>query len=724
MADKGVTDKDIVEVLKAAGVTPGGVPVASGSDAALVDALNAAGVDPAVVGVTREPRGYTEDEPADRAAMRTRGATKRTRPAAGKFPDDPEPEPPEEVKALAKRLGLVGQFTHGIPIAGPLIERGSAAIAAGLPPYQKDTTFGERFEGYSDQIKQANKWYDKENPISSGIAGFGGAVAGTVPLSMTRLGGLAMGTRGPSVGSRMWTGGIGGSGIGAFDAALRGENVGHGAMIGAIGGAGGPLVGEAFRGGTNLVSSYLWPRPGPLKDMTSGAVNKLTGAIEGETPASIQAAKDRMGPAGMLADVNTGMGDIAGGLAATSGGPHKQIVREAFRVRDAAASGRIDKAITDAAGPAIDDVAWAKLTTEARKQAADPLYDAFRAATIDPSSGKLQDLIPRLKGAGAFKLAEEHAAITGEPVNIKSLINGTKTNFPTAQSWDYVKRGLDQAIDIAYGAGNKTKARDLIKLKNELVGELDAASPVYRDARRAFADHSALLDQMQAGKDTFLGGRSGLSVNELREELKGLSMPELTARLIGLRAAAEETMGATFRGDTTLRNMLLAPNNQKKMELLLGKDKAKKLTEAMEQEKFLKDQSQTLIHGTQTTPKAEQVKSLQAPSSEPWGLNLTTPTTWVPPFVRRELLPSTIFDAWRGQKQGETFNQLARAVTTPAGPTMNDLIAAIQTEAARQAAVSQGGQAVGNLVAGAISGPGSVWARRKLSRENEPKKKQ
>lgn len=717
MADKTVTDADIAATLRAAGIDPGDASSRSLSTADDISAvLRAAGIDATVSdkGLTFKEGGFG-DTPEERAAIRTNRAVKKTTPPPG--PGFPEGEPTPEVREMAKRRGLTGQVISGMPIVGPVMDRVGAAGAAALQP----GPFGENYDENLNLTRAGDKLYAKENPLSSLTANVGGSLLGYGPLAATKLGGVLTGTTGPTLGSRLWTGTLGNAAIGTADAALRGDNPIHGGMIGAAGGFAGPLIGEAARGGTNLVASYLWPRTGVLKDMNTGAVNKLAGALDGETPASLVAARERMGPHGFLGDLNTGTTDVAGALADIPGA-HKAIVREAYRVRDKGARDRIEQAATAAAGPPVNLPQFERMTTEARKKASDPLYEKWRDTTIEPNED-LQALIPRLKSAGAFNKAEELAGITGDPVNIKWLYgDGSKANFPTAQSWDYVKRGLDASIDAAYSGGDNTKARALIKLKNELVGHLDDLSPVYKQARKTFAGHSSLLDQAQAGKDTFLGGRSGLSADELREELRGLSQPELAARIMGMRAAIKDTMGATFIGDTSMRNKFLAPNNVEKIELMLGKTKAEKLVKQMEQEKFLKEQSHNVSGNSQTTPKKERVNALGLNPMAEYNPNLVQPLSWLPPSWVEQMRPSNVIDAWRGQKHGSTLNQLAEAVTTPEGPKMNDLIAALVAEGQRAASRNARTGAAGNMLSGAISGPGSTTYRRRRALSDDERR--
>lgn len=713
VARTAYTDDDVTDTLRATGLAPSTAPVAPPATSDVLDTMKLLGLKPSP-NTPSAPPPATPDQyigPDGRPHITVRPRVDAVQgvsaPVSGPAPG---PDP------------LVSQVVQGMPIVGPLFNKGVAAANAGLqgilpagagaPPVA--ATFGDRYTANLDQLTQDQNTYAADNPVKSVVANLVGGGMMLGPLASTRLGGAALGTYGPSLGSRLLTGGLGGGAIGATDAALRGDSPGTGALLGAAGGVLGPLVGHAAQGATNWASNYLWPRVrGTLQRLNPVALNQLTAAFEGETPASLAAARARQGPAGFVGDLTTGGTDLLGGLADMPGA-QKGVVREAYRQRAAAQRDRVDQALTDAAGPKFDINSYEKYLTETRATMADPLYKQWRSMEVHPTQ-KLKDIIPRLEEAGAFSMAEKLSGITGEPIDKTFFTTGANKRFPTAQTWDYVKQGLDSRIDQAYTAGDKTLARALVRLKNEMVTEIEKtpAGAVWNQARSEFADRSEIIDQLKAGRDTFLGNRSGLTVDELREELRTLRGPELAARIQGARAAAAEAMGDTTRGDTTLRNRLLAPNNQDKMRLLLGDDKAEQLIRAMEQEKFLGDQGQNVVGGSQTTPKKERVNALLPPPAPEWNPNFTQPLSLIPPHLRDELRPSSIFNAWRGQRYGTAANQLAPVLTTPGGPRQDAIVRDIMAEAQRRAAVGAGANRAGNALAGIVAGPGTTTARRR-----------
>jgi hypothetical protein len=633
--------------------------------------------------------------------------------APGKIPQVQEGPvvPTQQEAALAQARGLPMQAVGALPLAGPAINATTAALQASTQP---GGSWYDRFTAQLDAQRRADQYFSEQNPATSALAQFGGSGAGYGALSLTGLGRLALGASSTLPwGTRIYTGAFGGGAIGGLDAALRGENPIQGAEIGAAGGVAGPILGGMARSGTNAVANYAWPRPGVLADVPRAGINLLTGAMEGETPATIAAARARMGTAGFFADLTPGTTDIAGGIADLPG-PGKAIVRGAYNDRAAAQGQRIDAALTNAMGPNFNVVDYQRFLTEARAAAADPLYEQWRSMQVHPTDA-LKTMIPRLDAAGAFDQAEKLAAINGDSINRNFFTTGPQKAYPTTQTWDYVKRALDSKIDQAYGANDKTTAASLIKLKNQMIGEIGNtnAGQIWNQARGEFADRSALIDQISAGRDTFIGGRSGLTPDEMAEELKGLSGPELMARIYGARTAAADAMGDTVNGDTTLRNKLLTTNNQQKLRMLLQDDqKSDSLISTLQSERYLGNQQQNVVGGSQTTPKKERTALFSPPQLPSWRLNLTEPMSLLPPSAQ----PHNVVQSIINDQYAKAAPALAPIMTTPQGPQMDALISSLMQERERMAAVNRYSSGGANLLSGLIAGPGQETYRERALR--------
>lgn len=587
---------------------------------------------------------------------------------------------------------FASSIISGMPIVGPLLDRATAATdIAGT-------------EG-------ANQQYAKDNPIKSTIGNLIGGGLVTMPLAGTGLGAAALGLRGSTLGARVYSGLAGGAAIGGTDAALRGENPLTGAGVGGVLGAAGPLAGHAIGNIVEGLSNTLRRAPAALANVNTIGRGWLANALTNETDASIQAARDRVGPQGFLADINPATTELAAGIANRPEPPASSAVGEAYRIRDAGQRATINTALDNAFGPRANIEQFRDMITENRSEVSDPLYRQWRSMEV-PSTPALERLTPRLRNVGAFEEAEFLSHATGRPLNH----NFPEGETPTPETWDLVKRGLDSQIERAFTAGNRTRATALIGLRNELITEIGRtpAGQVWNQARRAFAERSQLLDQVAAGQDTFLGSRSGLTVDQLRHELQGLSQPELAARIMGARSAADEVMGATANGDTTLRNKFLAPNNQEKLRLLIGRNQAQALHDTLEQQQYLSGQARYVNPraGSPTAPRNAAINALEAPPLPEWNPNLTQPLSFIPPSWVDALRPSTIIEGGRRAAYANARQQVVPALLSQ-GDQMNALLQAIRQESGSRAAAAQRGSRAGTAITAAITGPGSSAARRR-----------
>lgn len=695
-----VTDKDIEDTLRAAGVS-GGVPEHLGVDKDEAETLRAAGVNLSTI---HQPTPRTEiPEP----------------PMAGLPAEDRAYVEQGKKQLRGSITGYMAPVAEGVPALGPTIRHAGAGIAAAIPGAGLEgDTYGNRFER---NVRAANTVMEEH--IASMPPGYvipaelaGGAMA-MGPLAATRVGRLALGMEGPSVGTRAYAGAAGGMMISTLDAIARGENPFFPAAVGFGAGVAGPVIGEGGRKlarGAMAAKDMVWPRSGPLQDVNPINIQRLTGALEAETPASLDIARKRMGPTGFAADINPEMSDLALGLHSGEGAP-KAVIQESYRLRHAQQVDEMKAVLDKTVGPKMDDVHWEKHTEDYHKKAYTPLYQAWEKTKVQPTD-KLKALIPRLEKAGAFARAEELSGISGEPINTSFFTPGSTKEYPTAKSWQYVKQGLNSRIDAAYTAGDKTLAGALIDLKKDLTKELYAtkAGKLLEKADETFSSMKNIQEQHAMGRDTFVGGRNGQTVDQLRAELKTLTPVEQAARIQGLRSIADEAMGATIIGDTTLRNKVLAPNNQEKIKLILGNKDGEELVKRMEQLKYLGDKKNAITGGSQTTPRASARDALKPPEHEPWGFELTKPQTILPPSVREGLRPGNVMDAWRKQRYGDADNQLAGILTTPEGPQLDLLLKALNSEARRRQKSSGRVDALGNALSGLIALPAPTTARRQI----------
>lgn len=215
----------------------------------------------------------------------------------------------------------------------------------------------------------------------------------------------------------------------------------------------------------------------------------------------------------------------------------------------------LDRAVTDLLGDG-GQLATADGIIARRSAEASPLYEAARGASI-PDGAIPVDLLRRLKAAGAMPQAIQKMRIQGEPFDIGRV-----------QSWDYMKRALDDKIGAATRKGANDDARIYKGLKQELTQAVDAAVPEWAQARQTFAGHSELLDALDAGQSAF---KNNVSREALHHEYSALTDGEKAMYRLGAantlreklaQAGDNANLGNILAGNQALRDKLavLAPN--------------------------------------------------------------------------------------------------------------------------------------------------------------------
>jgi hypothetical protein len=151
-----------------------------------------------------------------------------------------------------------------------------------------------------------------------------------------------------------------------------------------------------------------------------------------------------------------------------------------------------------------DAYALAQQIAERRQAAAAPLYaqaySAGDAPIVDPELLKILGM-PHI--GDAFKSAQRIATLEGTALPQIATADGRISQPPNLQTWDYIKRGLD---DLLYqgkrqGSLGRTEMRALGDVRKQMVDRLDTMFPDYAKARSVYAGDTRLLDAMEQGAD-------------------------------------------------------------------------------------------------------------------------------------------------------------------------------------------------------------------------------
>lgn len=486
-----------------------------------------------------------------------------------------------------------------------------------------------------------------------------------------------------------------GGALGAADKTARGgslEDVGNAAAIGAAGGALGHTAGSLIGKGVGAVASWLTKPGGIFAGYSSQAIETAANAARatGLNESQIAAKAQQLGPQGFLAEYGPQLEGMAGGIASRTG-PGQDIVRNAFEGRAGGAGDRIESEINRAMGPALNMHAVTAAREAERAAASTPLYQQFRNTDV-PMTPELESLLPRLKAADAIGPAYKKMAIQGVPAaNTYFKVESgepTLNTFPApkAETWDYMKRALDDKINTAQARGEGDNVRIFTSLKNDLTNAIDNhpdpnVADVWKAARQAYAEPTAIQKAQEAGQKLFW---RSTRADEDAAEFAGMSIPEKQANIEGARDAVRKVMEDSARGDTNAINLIRSPHVQQKLETRLGPERTARLVDAMDRERQFAGNLNTITRNSETArrtafdaalePKEGLVSRLTHfyhPDVTPLGFLRLTGAP-----AHFENMAATRYEALRGDlgkmltKQGSDAKALIDALMAhhPAGP--------------------------------------------------------
>lgn len=315
----------------------------------------------------------------------------------------------------------------------------------------------------------------------------------------------------------------------------------------------------------------------PLADIHPESIKMVRRSLieEGFTPETLAAELESMSPHQFGLEVGETPYRYARGITVEPGQGNVDIINS-FRQRAKEAPERINAVLDRYIGEASNTFNEKKLITEDQKRLADPAYKKFRELTIAPTE-ELKSLIPRLERAGAFNQAEYLAGIKGVPWEKSHFTVGPQKVYPTAESWDLVKRSLDSKISSALKSGDRTSASALLDLKQDLVNAIDnhpnpEVAGVWAEARNAYAGPQRIKDAIDFGKKLLT---KSIDVDEFAHKASFVYNPEeIQGILVGLRKYLKDKLGGAGGTELSTLKELLAPNNMEKLRSLLGEEQA------------------------------------------------------------------------------------------------------------------------------------------------------
>ena len=469
-------------------------------------------------------------------------------------------------KRIPTALGTAQRFGIGAPrgsFAGPGITTDIAASAGEVVPVA--LSIGQLFRSAAQQLPELAAASDS-------------AIAGMFSNPLTRqkikdventVGGVVrqLGTTTPA------------QDLGYGVASAAGAEVGE-----ELGGPVGALIGSIFAplsvAGISSAFRSILSRPQGVVELAKslqnmsdeGAAALLADVMvrESMTPDDVLAALANLGPNAIPADVTNGFAR----LLKASANAIPRIEGRATDVLDSRQAGQVGRLASGldnglgVPGLSVDDEIIR--LQQATKPEITALYDEAARQPLS-FSGTLRTLLTGKNSLGdAYKAGLRRVAD-------KRAAGDTITNFSVI---DATKQQLDDEIRVALRAGEKNRARDLIRLKNLMVAEADAQIPGYKEARGLFAGQAALESAAEQGQ-LFLG----LSRRELQDVVQTMGESELRMFRLGAKQGLFDKIDDITIGADVAKKLFGKNGDIAKLDTLFADPKAfESFRTTMEQE--------------------------------------------------------------------------------------------------------------------------------------------
>lgn len=517
--------------------------------------------------------------------------------------------------ASGATFGLADEIAAGANSVIPLTSEAKGGYSANLEAERaKDAGFGQQY------------------PVAATTAEIGGGLATGLPGAAKVMTAKAL-TAIPKVVKAAAVGGAAGAatGFGTGEGGLgpRLQNAVIPGLAGAAGGAALPYV----LAGTSKVLLPLMPgrlRGGPAKlsDL------KIAQALERDklTPAKAQAQLDMLGPDATLADVGgRGVGRLARGAAGASP-TAEEMAASVFHGRQAGQGERVAGEAGRTISPNQDFYGTIDDLITSRRVAAAPLYEkAYQAGDI--YSDQLASLAQRPSMKAALGRAYRIAAEEGRDPTQLGFVLDKEGNVqigktPTMQTWDYVKRGLDDGIeqfrdkvtgklnlDEGGRADNTTRAT--------LLNELDRLNPTYAQARAAFGGPSQSLDALALGRGIF-----GKDSEITAKRIAALSDGDKAFFRAGVVRALKDKVDSAPDGADAVKKIWGQPVLREKLQAAFSSAKAfMAFKQAMDRETVFYRTRANVLQGSRTAPMTQDTADVGVHPALPIAGDLATGNT-------------------------------------------------------------------------------------------------
>ncbi|TJV42414.1 MAG: hypothetical protein E5Y02_14875 [Mesorhizobium sp.] len=518
-------------------------------------------------------------------------------------------------------MGAGGTFLtstgEGIPIAGPLIDKGLTAAAAGIG----SAISGEPYSKVQGDMAQMQETSRAAHPVAKTLGNVTGAVAGTLPAMMAAPEAFGIGAASKPL--QYGLSALSGAAINGADSAVRSggdmKEAVKGGLVGGGLGLAAPILAPLVGRGVKVVADNLHiGAVARALGLDKSAAKVLADAVrqDGVDPTALS----QLGDNGMLMDLGPNMRHTAGAIAATPS-EGKAIVRGAIGARDADANWRIRSALNETLGEAPTPSRIIDRANTNQQRLAPEYREALRdAGPVDtlPIARYLETEAQTLRGepqrlVQRVRSMLDHQPTPADVARARALgqpAPGTTLVSDAAELLN-TRHAIDDMLETTQGT-NAVNA--LTTARQAVDDELRASVPGIKEVDAKYAELARQKTAVQRGQTVLSSGREAPRPDELAAEVQEGALPQglqvgpsaVPVRLReGARAEIERIVGTNANDRVALQRLIKGEGdwNRARLSTLFGSDKAQSIINLLDREKLFADTSNIVTRNSETAAR-------------------------------------------------------------------------------------------------------------------------
>ncbi len=290
-------------------------------------------------------------------------------------------------------------------------------------------------------------------------------------------------------------------------------------------------------------------------------------------------------------------------------------------------AGRKDamEAAYDTSGGVAPDLAkkMTELAEASKKVGSEQINPLVKAAKPVDVTGTV-DKIDSILKPGAMKVVSEESTLALPAVKQALsaargwLTNGKELRTGAEDLHDIQKalRRQGYALTKSANSGEREVGQALLKIRNNLVGDIDKASPGYAKALENYRDEMHIADAFREGHDKIFVASKKIENDPsfVKKWYEGLTDAEKQAATEGARAAIYTEMGVAKNGALAGESVARSDFNKAKMEILFGKEETEKLLNKLAVERAIANTHNKIVEGSQTAMRTASKSQFTLPT--------------------------------------------------------------------------------------------------------------